>query len=178
MKTLLLTLTTLTTLLAASHYAAAQAGPALPAADKAAIVATLAQFQKNLNDHQFSEMPTYTTPDFSFVNVVGMFWQGEPEVQHAHQAIFDRIYKGVTMPAPAPGELTFRAITPEVVLVTNRIVLPQRSDAPQTAVAGSTAAMFTTLLVKRQGRWLITAGQNTPVDARAAASDPSKTASR
>ncbi|TDN38407.1 SgcJ/EcaC family oxidoreductase [Hymenobacter sp. UV11] len=153
---------------------AQEAGPALSAADKAAIETTLGKFRKNLGDHQFAEMPAYTTPDISFVNVVGMFWQGEADVQRAHQAIFDRIYKGAALPPAAPGNLTFRAITPDVVLVTSRSTMPVRSDGPPPAGAPPAAAesIFNTLLVKRQGRWLITAGQNTPVDARAAAANP------
>jgi uncharacterized protein (TIGR02246 family) len=171
----------LAALLGASHYAAAQtSGPALPAADKAAIEATLGQFRKNLNDHKFSEMPAYTTPDISFVNVVGMFWQGEADVQRAHQAIFDRLYKGVTLPPADPSGLIFRAITPDVVLVTNRSGAPARTDGPPPAGAppAPSESMFTTLLVKRQGRWLITAAQNTPIDARAAPANPIQAAAR
>lgn len=162
----------LATALVASHLAAAQAGPALSATDKAAIEATLGQFRKNLDDHRFSEMPTYTTPDISFVNVVGMFWQGEADVQRAHQAIFDRLYKGVKLPPADPSGLVFRAITADVVLVTSRSTAPVRSDGGAAPTGDSGQSVFNTLLVKRNGRWLITAGQNTPVDARAAAANP------
>jgi uncharacterized protein (TIGR02246 family) len=169
----------LAALMGASHHAAAQtSGPALPAADKAAIEATLGQFRKNLNDHKFSEMPAYITSDISFVNVVGMFWQGEADVQRAHQAIFDRLYKGVTLPPADPSSLVFRAITPDVVLVTNRSTAPARSDGGAPPTGDSGQSMFTTLLVKRQGRWLITAAQNTPIDARAAAANPIQAAAR
>lgn len=159
---------------------AQQAGPALPAADKAAIEATLGAFGKNLNDHKFSEMPAYTTPDISFVNVVGMFWEGEADVQQAHQAVFDRLYKGVVIPPTDPSRMVFRAITPDVVLVTTRATAPVRTDGPPPAGAppANPQSVFTALLVKRQGHWLITAGQNTPVDARAAAANPIKTAAR
>jgi uncharacterized protein (TIGR02246 family) len=169
MKTLLLSLAAA---VATSHFAAAQAGPALLAADKAAIEATLGQFRKNLDDHKFSEMPAYTTPDISFVNVVGMFWQGEADVQRAHQAIFDRLYKDVKLPPADPSALVFRAITPDVVLVTSRSTAPARSDGGAPPTGDSGQSIFNTLLVKRGGKWLITMGQNTPVDARTAAANP------
>ena len=168
MKTFLLALATT---LAAHHQAPAQAGPTLSAADKAAIGTALQQFGRNLNDHRFSDMPAYVTPDISFVNVVGMFWQGAPAVQHAHQTIFDRIYRGAVFTPTDPSQTVMRAITPEVVLVTSRVAPPNRSDMPAPA-GGSDHSMFTTLLVKRQGQWRITFCQNTPVDERAAASDP------
>ena len=169
MKILLLSLAIA---LATSYRAAAQAGPALPAADQAAIEATLSQFRKNLDDHKFSEMPAYTTPDLSFVNVVGMFWQGEADVQRAHQAIFDRLYSGVKLPPADPSQLVFRAITPEVVLVTSRSPAPARTDGGAPPAGAGGQSVFNTLLVKRGGKWLITMGQNTPVDARAAAANP------
>ena len=169
MKSLLLSLAAA---LATSHFAAAQAGPPLSAADKAAIETTLGQFRKNLDDHKFSEMPAYTTPDLSFVNVVGMFWQGEADVQRAHQAIFDRLYKDVKLPPADPSQLVFRAITPDVVLVTSRSTAPARSDGGAAPTGDSGQSVFNTLLVKRGGKWLITMGQNTPVDARAAAANP------
>ena len=169
MKTRLLSLAIA---LATSYYAAAQAGPTLSAADKAAIETTLGQFRKNLDDHKFSEMPTYTTPDISFVNVVGMFWQGELNVQAAHQAIFDRLYKDVKLPPADPSKLIFRAITPDVVLVTSRSTAPARSDGGAAPTGDSGQSIFNTLLVKRGGKWLITMGQNTPVNTQAAAANP------
>lgn len=168
MKTFLLALAAA---LAAHHPVPAQAGPPLSAADKAAIGATLRQFGKNLNDHRFSDMPGYVTPDISFVNVVGMFWQGATDVQRAHQAVFDRIYHGAVFTPTDPSQTVMRAITPEVVLVTSRVAPPNRSDLPAPA-GGSAHTLFTTLLVKRQGQWRITFCQNTPVDGQAAANDP------
>jgi uncharacterized protein (TIGR02246 family) len=150
-----------------SHWAAAQTAPTpLPDADKAGIVATLQHFQKNLNDHKFSEMVDYTTPDVTVINIVGMLWQGEPAVQKGHQVVFDSLYKNVTFPPLNPASLRMRAITPSVVVVVrgSKPLPPGVPLHPQTA--------NTTVLVKRQGRWLITAFQNTLVDPVAAASDP------
>ena len=165
-KTLLLSLTVG---LAANFKTAAQTAPAaLPAADKEAIVATLQHFQKNLNDHKFAEMVEYTTPDVTSINIVGMLWQGEPAVQKGHQVVFDSRYKDMKFPPLDVASLAFRPITPEVVLVLkgSKPLPPGVPPHPQTANS--------TLLVKRNGHWLITAFQNTLVDPKAAADDPNR----
>ncbi|MVN78258.1 SgcJ/EcaC family oxidoreductase [Hymenobacter sp. HMF4947] len=153
--------------LASSHLAAAQTTTSpLPATDKEAIVATLQHFQKNLNDHKFSEMVEYTTPDVTAINIVGMLWEGEPAVQKGHQVVFDKLYKDVRFPPMNVAALSLRPLTPDVVLVVrgSKPLPPGVPPHPQTA--------NTTVLVKRQGRWLIAAFQNTLVDAKAAADDP------
>ncbi|WP_223653545.1 SgcJ/EcaC family oxidoreductase [Hymenobacter psoromatis] len=164
MKTLLLSMFVS---LGGGQLAAAQTGPApLPAADKEAIVAPLQHFQKNLNDHKFAEMVDYTTPDITSITIVGMLWQGEPAVQKGHQVIFDSRYKNTTFPPLDMEALSFQPIAPEVVLVVwvSKPLPPGAPPHPQTA--------STTTLVKRQGRWLITAFQNMLVDPQAAADNP------
>jgi uncharacterized protein (TIGR02246 family) len=154
-------------LVLASHWATAQTAPTpLSDADKAGVVATLQHFQKNLNDHKFSEMVDYTTPDVTVVNIVGMLWQGEPAVQKGHQVVFDNLYKGVTFPPLNPASLSMRTIAPEIVVVVrgSKPLPPGVPPHPQTT--------NTTVLVKRQGRWLITAFQNTLFDPVVAANDP------
>lgn len=166
----LLSLSLLAALLPVGLVSAQPAPPALPAADLAAIRAVLKHQHDNLNDHKFSEMPTYVTPDVTTINIVGMWWQGEPEVQYGHQAVFDRIYQDAKFNDPSAAPPTLRAITPEVVLVTQRGAAPARSDLPPGTP--SPLLIGTTLLVKRGGRWLITAFQNTIVDPQAAKNDP------
>ncbi len=89
MKTLLLSLACL--------LAAGRAHAQLPAADEAAIRQAVARMTTNFTNHQFADMATYTTPDVSWVNIVGMWWRGRPAVQQAHQQIFDSIFKGVAV---------------------------------------------------------------------------------
>jgi len=162
MKNVVLSLAVLGAL---GYQATAQTAP-LPAADKEAIVATLQHFQKNLNDHKFAEMVDYTTPDVTSINIVGMLWQGEPAVQKGHQVVFDTRYKNMKFPPLDVAALLFRPIAPGVVLVVkgSQPLPPGVPPRPQTANS--------TLLVKQQGRWLITAFQNTLVDAKEAPNDP------
>ncbi len=106
MKTCLLSLG----LLLAAGRALAQT----PAADEAAIRQAVARMTTNWQNHQFADMAAYTTPDVSWVNIVGMWWRGRAQVQQAHQEIFDTIFKGVAF---KPGPPTVRTIAPGVAVV-------------------------------------------------------------
>lgn len=158
--------------LLASRRAFAQAPVA---ADEAAIRNVVQQMTTNFVDHKFADMATYTTPDVSWVNIVGMWWRGRPQVQTAHQQIFDRLFTGVPF---KQGAATVRAITSDVALV--NVYYEVGAFYPPDGVnrgvnkMGDDQNLLTLVLVKKQGKWLLTAAQNTPVDARAAANDPAK----
>ncbi|RZK46658.1 MAG: SgcJ/EcaC family oxidoreductase [Hymenobacter sp.] len=101
MKTCLLVLA----LLLGASRAFAQLAPA----DEAAIRRTVARMTTNFQNHHFADMAAYTTPDVSWVNIVGMWWRGRAQVRQAHQAIFDTSFKGVAF---TPGRATVRGIAP------------------------------------------------------------------
>ncbi|MDB5268593.1 MAG: hypothetical protein JWP58_1633 [Hymenobacter sp.] len=158
----------------AAVLATSQAFAQAPApADEAAIRKVVQRMTTNYADHKFADMATYTTPDVSWVNVVGMWWRGRPQVQMAHQQIFDRIFKGVPF---EQGAVTVRAIAPDVAVVnvyyTVGAFYPPDGVNRGVNKMGDGQDLLTLVMVKKQGQWLLTAGQNTPVDARAAANDP------
>lgn len=165
MKTLLLS--------AAVLLLAGRAHAQISTADEAAIRQAVQRMTTNYTDHKFADMATYTTPDVSWVNIVGMWWRGRPAVQTAHQQIFDSIFKGVSF---KPGALTVRGITPEVAVV--NLYCQVGAFYPPDGVnrgvnkMGDSQDLLTLVMVKKQGKWLLTAGQNTVVDAKAAANDP------
>ncbi|MBD2724008.1 SgcJ/EcaC family oxidoreductase [Hymenobacter armeniacus] len=151
----------------------------LPAADEAAIRQVLRRVDANYTDHKFADMAAYTTPDVSWVNIVGMWWQGRPQVQLAHQQIFDSIFKSVPF---KQGKVAMRAITPEVALVNVYYEVgafyPPDGVNRGTNKMGDDQNLLSLIMVKKQGKWLLTAGHNTVVDARAAANDPALAAKK
>ena len=165
MKTCLLSLSLL--------LAASRAFAQTPAADEAAIRRTVARMTTNFINHQFADMATYTTPDVSWVNIVGMWWRGRAQVQAAHQQIFDTIFKGVAF---KPGKPTVRTIAPGVAVVNMYCHVgafyPPDGIDHGTNKEGDDDDLLTLVLVKRQGHWLLAAGQNTVVRATAAANNP------
>lgn len=172
MKTLLLSLALLLTQLAGAQNPAALP---VPAADAAAIQAVVTRIGTNYRDHKFQDMAAYATEGVSWVNIVGMWWRGRPQVQAAHQAIFDRIFTGVKFTLGPP---TIRLITPDVAVVNLYCGVgafyPPDGVNRGTNKMGDDQDLLTLVLVKQRGTWLLTAGHNTVVDARAAANDPEK----
>ncbi|OGX87507.1 SgcJ/EcaC family oxidoreductase [Hymenobacter coccineus] len=157
--------------------AAGRAFAQLPAADEAAIRQTVARMTANWQNHRFADMAAYTTPDVSWVNIVGMWWRGRPAVQAAHQQIFDAMFKGVAF---APGPLSVRAVAPGVALA-NMYCHVGAFYPPDGVNHGANKEaeaddLLTLVLVKQQGRWLLAAGQNTVVRADAAPNNPVPTA--
>ncbi|GAB3312293.1 SgcJ/EcaC family oxidoreductase [Hymenobacter humi] len=157
--------------LLAAHQTLAKApasGPKISADDDDAIRKVIDRMNANYTDHHFQDMATYTTPDVSWVNIVGMWWRGRAQVQAAHQAIFDNLFKGVAF---TPGPVVIRAVTPEVAVVNATYHVgafyPPDGVNRGTNKWGDNQNIVTLVMVKQQGRWLLTAGQNTQVDAKA-----------
>lgn len=145
----------------------------ISAADETAIRRTVQRMATNFANHRFADMATYTTPDVSWVNIVGMWWRGRPAVQQAHQQVFDTIFNGVAF---KPGAVTVRGLTPDVALVNMYCYVgafyPPDGINHGTNKEGDADDLLTLVLVKKQGKWLLTAGQNTVVRASAASNDP------
>ena len=165
MKTCLLLLA----LVLGTSRAFAQLAPA----DEAAVRRTVARMTANFQNHHFADMATYTTPDVSWVNIVGMWWRGRAQVQQAHQQIFDTIFKGVNF---TPGKATVRGIAPGVAVVNMYCHVgafyPPDGIDHSTNKESEADDLLTLVLVKRQGNWLLAAGQNTVVRATAQANHP------
>ena len=165
MKTCLLVLA----LLLGTSRAFAQLSPA----DEAAVRRTVTRMTTNFQNHHFADMATYTTPDVSWVNLVGMWWRGRAQVQQAHQQIFDTIFKGVAF---TPGRATVRGIAPGVAVVNMYCHVgafyPPDGIDHGTNKEGEADDLLTLVLVKKQGNWLLAAGQNTVVRATAQPNNP------
>ena len=165
MKTCLLAL--------AALLATGRASAQQPASDEAAIRQTVARMTTNWQNHRFADMATYTTPDVTWVNIVGMHWRGRAQVQQAHQQIFDAMFKGVAF---VPGKTEVRTIAPGVAVVTMYCYVgtfyPPDGINRGTNQEGDNDDLLTLVLVKRQGHWLLTAGQNTVVRADAQGNNP------
>jgi uncharacterized protein (TIGR02246 family) len=120
------------------------------------------------NTHNFKNMDNYTTEDVEWVNIVGMWWKGRTEVKMAHQSIFDAIFKGVPF---TKKSIKIRFLTPDVAVV-NLIVHVGEFFPPDGINHGTNKMpeaddLLTLVYVKKNDKWLLSAGQNTVIDARA-----------
>lgn len=127
------------------------------------------------NTHDFKNMESYTTPDVEWVNIVGMYWRGLQQVKMSHQAIFDAVFKNVPF---SKKEVSVRFITPDVAVTTllchvGAFFPPDGVDRGNNK-RPETDDLLTMVFVKKNNKWLLTAGQNTVVDEYAQRVNPAK----
>lgn len=134
--------------------------------DEIAIEKQVTQLISDWNTHDFKNIDTYTTEDVEWVNIVGMWWKGRMEVKMAHQATFDAIFNGVPF---TKKSLKIRFLTSEVA-VANLIVHVGAFFPPDGIDHGDNKMpeaddILTLVYVKKNDMWLLSAGQNTVIDA-------------
>ena len=110
-------------------------------------------------------MTTYTTKDISFITPVGMHWRGQQQVIQGHIALFEKMYKGVAF---KPSNLTVRSLTPDVAVVNEEMAIgtsyPPDGIDRGTNKEGPWRAIETMVLVKKDSRWLVAAGEVTGIN--------------
>src|ERR1700761_6980676 len=62
----------------------------------AKVKSVLSKWEAAWNAADMNAMWQLATDNVHWVNVVGQHWQGKQDVQHAHQANFDQLFKGRT----------------------------------------------------------------------------------
>ena len=143
------------------------------AADVKSINKTLEEFNTSWNNHNFSDIASYTTEDCDWVNVVGMWWQGRDQVKYAHQTFHNGMFKNTPL---TTLKTDIRFITPDVAVV--HILNHVGAYYPPDGIdhggnkAGDDDNISLLVLVKKQGTWLITTAENVPVNAHAVRSNP------
>jgi uncharacterized protein (TIGR02246 family) len=135
--------------------------------DEKVIEKQVAQLVSDWNTHDFKNMDTYTTEDVEWVNIVGMWWKGRAEVKMAHQNIFDAIFKGVPF---TKKSTKIRFLTPDVAIA-NLIVHVGEFFPPDGVNHGNNKMpeaddLLTLVYVKKNDKWLLSAGQNTVISSR------------
>ena len=139
--------------------------------DVAEIKAVLSSMQTAWNHHDMKSFCSYMTEDVEWVNVVGMWWRGKPQVFKAH----DNMHKGMFKDRDLhePETLTMRGIASGVVVVT-QIIPADGYTTPDGFKVPPSRNVLTETFVHRGGSWLIAEGHNTVIDERAQANDPGR----
>ena len=135
----------------------------LSADDKKEIEAVLYRFEDAWAKRDMAAFRTMLTDDCDWVNVVGMHWRGRDEVTEMHHVLLEGRYKGVNFHALSHEE---SEVAPGVALV---VLKSQLDDftTPEGQVVKGLQNMGLMVFVKRQGKWLIRASQNSSIDPRA-----------
>lgn len=137
-------------------------------ADKQAIEKQVDAFMNSWNNHNFSDMKNYTTPDLDWVNVVGMYWKDRREVEFAHQYFHEHMFKTVPL---TKNWVRIRFLTRDVAIAhvgarAGNYTTPSGFNVAE----GDNIALM--VFIKKDGQWLLTAAENVNVDERAKAGNP------
>ena len=115
----------------------------------------------------YSELFTDNT---DWINSVGMYWQGKKNVLLAHETYFDTAFKngGWFFTDMTIRQIGFHSA---VVVVTEHTTKETHTPSGDTVQpGGKTKLSF--VVVKQNGKWLISHGHNTPINQQAKPFDP------
>ncbi|MDO9084798.1 MAG: SgcJ/EcaC family oxidoreductase [Anaerolineaceae bacterium] len=114
-------------------------------------------FYDAFNTHDFTNIPEFTTEDWTHINPFGNWTRGRDAVLTELQEVHSTFLKGVT-DTPEKMEVRFAKINVAIVTVPSRM-------SPHTTPDGvrreNQKQIRTFLLVKRANRWFIMHDQNT-----------------
>lgn len=143
---------------------------AQPVQDRQEVNRVATAFFRSWNNHDFSDLASYTTPDISFIMGMGTFWKSRQEVLQGevrnHMAMMR-----TTSFTPEQASLNTRFITDNVAIVNLEakigVFFPPDGIDRGNNRKGENKVRFTLVTVKQDGKWLLTAAQATPVDEEA-----------
>jgi uncharacterized protein (TIGR02246 family) len=137
-------------------------------ADEIAVEKQIDALIASWNNHDYSTMAAYATEDADWVNIVGMWWKNRKEVQFAHQAYHEVMFKNVTL---TKNSAHLRQITPDVIIAhlntkVGAFTTPGGHQKPEAD------NMSLLVFVKKGRKWLLTAGENVEIVDDAKKHDP------
>jgi uncharacterized protein (TIGR02246 family) len=130
---------------------------------------TIMAVEESWNRHDMAAFAELLTEDVEWVNPVGMWWRGKANVKRAHQAYHENFFKETSRHADA---LTIQHLTPDVAIVTGTYRMGDWTRPDNGRLISNSKDRMTYVLVKQQGRWLISRGHVTDIDLEAAPFDP------
>jgi uncharacterized protein (TIGR02246 family) len=113
--------------------------------------------QEAWNHHDMKAWADLFTEDADFVNVAGWWWRGRAEIEKKHTEIHAYIFRDSTLTI---DEVDTRFLTPEIAIVHSLWSLTGNRN-PDGSDGQPRKGIFTQVLQKQNGKWLIAAAQNT-----------------
>jgi uncharacterized protein (TIGR02246 family) len=151
--------TTIMGLIATTVMAIAAEGSPGHVTEAAAAKAVATAFIADWNRHEMKSFAGLFAEDADFVNVIGLWWHGRPEIQKEHDALHATRMKNSHLTAT---ETTVRVLYPHVAVVHVRWQLT--GDTGIDGVTLPPRQGILSLVTFRSGsKWLIASAQNTDV---------------
>lgn len=142
----------------------------LSAEDKKEVMAVVHGFEDAWAKRDMAAFRALLTEDCDWVNIVGMHWHGRDEVTEMHRLLLEGRYKGVNVHTLSHEE---SEIAPGVALVVQKSKLDDFTT-PEGQVVQGLQNRGIIVLVKREGKWLIRAAENSSIDPRASMKPPTR----
>lgn len=133
---------------------------ALNECDRAAMEKVIADYTESWNVHEGKGFGKDFTEDGDFINVFGMKFTGQDEIESRHIKILQTFYKGSNLQIL---KTEFREVQPDIVIANVYWQLKGcRPPGPDCTSPGETRdGVFTQVFVKKSEKWAITSSQNT-----------------
>ena len=113
-------------------------------------------------------MKNYATEDCSWVNIVGMVWHNRKEVEYAHQFYHDGMFKLTNMTTKG---VSVRILNTSTALVHFKSYVSEFTTPSGQKMPGAENIALL-VFVKKNGKWLLTAGENVVIDPQAQKHNP------
>jgi uncharacterized protein (TIGR02246 family) len=140
-----------------SYYGSYYSGTAYGNDDESAVRNVLAEYAVSWNSHDMAAFGRLFTENCDYVNIAGVHWTGVQEIVRRHAELFENRLK-TAVQSLTGAEVRFPA--PDVALVhaTWDVIGSSRPAGEPVPVLKEITTM---VMVKTDGKWLITAFQNT-----------------
>jgi uncharacterized protein (TIGR02246 family) len=126
------------------------------AGDEVAIRQLATRWEQAWNRHDMQQLASLMTEDADFVNVGARHWKGRGEIEAQHAARLDQFRESTW----STRAVNVQLLKPDVALAHIDWILKGDKDADGTP-RPPRGGMFTWVVVKQGGSWLIRAAQNT-----------------
>lgn len=132
------------------------------AQDKEAVNKVVIAFQDDFNEGSFKNAPAYTTEDWEHINPLGGIDRGRDSVLKLVRAVHQTFLKGVTMELE---NMTIRFIAPNVAIA-DAVHKMTTYTTPDGTKHENERHIKTYVVVKQNGKWLLTHDHNTIIQGR------------
>lgn len=130
------------------------------AADEKAIQDVETRWQDAWNRHDISALADLLTDDADFITVIGKWCKGKKEFYDYHVRLHQVMFKDSIHKTTG---VQVRFLSPQVAIVHVNWTITGDRNADGTPRPVSRSGIFTRVMVKQDGPWLITASQNTNI---------------
>ena len=111
------------------------------------------------NRHDMRDFANLFAPDANFVNVVGIWWKNQAEIEEAHRATHNTIFRDSRLEGEVSSTIE---LAPDVVAIHYSWSLTGAA-APNGSPAGPRKGILLLVLQRDESGWLIKVAQNTDI---------------